>query len=484
MAHALERAPAGLFDRLPEDLFSPLASSNRHQYWRLLCHLYQRRFSFEAPPVPGEGFRRAELIGDVQDFLSAGGHWQDEEDETPATPLHMRAQNVLNRLINSGWLRQDRFGIDKRISMDRKVCAFLGMLVEFAEAGPVYISGKIRSIEACVLGARDAGHGDQLAEAAHQVRHLLDHVRNTGTSVRDVMERLTPDLTTREFVRQFFSEFVTRIFIGDYRELRTTEHPLARRGHILEMVEQINDTEALRERVSLWYREQRCGGDVEEARRQLRRDLDRLRDLARIDEYLARLDLEVSRANKRALAFLDYRMRVAKPLDALIERAVSAVLSAGEECRAPLPAAPLIAQGLLRLPKTRIEREPVGPLRRSIPTDEQIARARIMQRIQDARDLSPLKLSAHAQALCAQADSAPSARITPQSPFELFAYQRLLDLALASGTGSVRLQRQARLELPGFEVQWEEVGEGPREAQPLGSRAFVLRRRAPREGGG
>lgn len=37
-----------LFSRLPDKLFSPLGSTNRRQYWTLLCAIYQRRFGGDA----------------------------------------------------------------------------------------------------------------------------------------------------------------------------------------------------------------------------------------------------------------------------------------------------------------------------------------------------------------------------------------------------------------------------------------------------
>ena len=46
-----ERYPP-LFKRLPDRLFTPLASANRFQYWSLLCALHAKRFGPEAPLPP------------------------------------------------------------------------------------------------------------------------------------------------------------------------------------------------------------------------------------------------------------------------------------------------------------------------------------------------------------------------------------------------------------------------------------------------
>lgn len=474
---SVERKVPTLFERLSDRIFSPLASTNRLQYWCLLRALYRHRFGPDAPLPPSEGFARNDLTREVQAFLTYSDTWVNEEGDDLATPNEIRAQMVLNRLIDAGWLRVDRYGLDKRVSMAPTVSHFLSLLVDFSESEPVFLGGKIRSIEANINGVLAGGHGDQLAEAAEQTRYLLEHVRNTGTNVRDVMDRLTPDLTTREFARYFFNDFVSRIFIGDYRELRTTEHPLSRRSHILEAVERIYDTPNLHSRVLDWYCNHRCAGDGKRGEALLRRDFDRLRDLARIDEYLLRLDREVTRANKRALAFLDYRMRSLQPLDTLIERTILAVLEAGMECRTQFPAGPLIGELYLRLPRVRTERPTASRLRRNVPSDEQIARARLMQRMQDARDVDPHRLATFIDTRCANTDEVSSAALAPREPFELFAYQRLIDLAQANGTRSLRLRHLARLDLPGFDVLWSD--DAPEEDEPLFLKAppFVVRRR-------
>lgn len=478
MSTPYDQAPPSLFDRLPERIFSPLASGNRQQYWKLLRALYERRFGPDAPPVPGEGFARSVLSRDIQDWLAGTDAWEAEEGEEPATPIDVRAQMVLNRLIEAGWLRVDRYGVDKRLSMSPAVRHFLTLLTDFAESEPVYLSGKVRSILANVEAVLAGGHGDQLEEAAKQTRYLLEHVRNTGTNVRDVMDRLTPELTTREFVRQFFSEFVSRIFIGDYRELRTTEHPLAKRGVILAAVERIHDTPELHERILGWYREHRGGGDMAKAAARLRRDYERLRDLLLIDDYLARLDQEVSRANKRALAFLEYRIRSERPLDGLIERAVAATIKANGELRAPFPAGPLVGEDQLRMPRTRTERRQASTLRRTPPSDEQIARSRLMQRMQDARDLDPQRMASFVAQQCGSSNAVSSAALTPDEPFKLFAYQRFIDLAHINSTGSARLRSLARLDLPGYEVQWsDEEPEPSGRPELLGAPPFIVRRR-------
>ena len=163
------------------------------------------------------------------------------------------------------------------------VSQFLSELSGFAETGPVFVAGKIRAIELNVMAVANGAGGDSLAEAAESARNLIEHIRNTGLNVRDVMSALTPDLATGEYVRRFFSDYIESIFIGDYRELRTREHPLARRLQILDVLERVVCAGEIYERLTVWYQKNMAGGDRVRAVRILERNLKRIRDLSRID---------------------------------------------------------------------------------------------------------------------------------------------------------------------------------------------------------
>lgn len=166
----------------------------------------------------------------------------------------------------------------------------MGLLVEFAQTGPVFVAGKVRSIEANLrLIVRENAEGDTLQEAASQTRSLLEHVRNTGTSVRELMLSMDPTISTATYVRTYFDRFIQRVFIGDYGELRTREHPISRKQEIIQTVKHIHTSAELRERLIAWYSAKRTSGDMRRAELLFERDIQRLIDLKRIDEYLTLL---------------------------------------------------------------------------------------------------------------------------------------------------------------------------------------------------
>ena len=97
-----------LFDVLPRDLFRPLASPNRVHYWRLLFLLYGKFFGSEADLPPAAGWNRRDLLIAIEQLLEDDDPWELEDGESPNSPINTRAHTYLRRLIEAGWLLEER----------------------------------------------------------------------------------------------------------------------------------------------------------------------------------------------------------------------------------------------------------------------------------------------------------------------------------------------------------------------------------------
>ena len=466
-----------LFDRLPDRLFTPLSSANRHRYWALLCFLHEKRFGPNAPLPPSHGFSNKEILQDVEDELLTQDAWESEGDDTPETPIKIRAIAVFNRFHDSGWFRIDRHGVDKKVTMLPAVSQFLTVLVSFAETGPVFVSGKIRSIDLNVQQiVQGAAGGDTLSETADQARNLLEHVRNTGTHIRDIMEALSAEVITAQYVRRFFNEYIERVFIGDYRELRTKEHPLSRRLQILRAVDEIDSSKDHRERLIAWYQAKRCSGDRRKAEQLFEKDILRLGDLRHIDEYLDRLDDEIRRANRRALAFLDYRLRSLRPIDHIVKHAIEAALVGKlPKLGDPFPPGEMICSERLAEPRKLVERLAPSSLRRQVPSEEEVARSRVMLRARENRSISPPKLAQYVVKKLGEKTQITSDAINLYSIEDVRAYQALAGIGLAMSSDSRRLQLTAMTMAKGFLVR--QTSDFEPEGSLISGRSFTIERR-------
>lgn len=476
-----------LFERLPDRLFAPLASANRHRHWALLCWLHRNRFGPDAPMPPSQGFAVREIVHDIEGELLTQDLWEPEQDggdvASVETPLNIRAIQIFHRFEEAGWFRLEKYGIEKRVTMRPAVNQFLTILVTFAETEPVFLSGKIRSIDLSiqeVLKGTENGNGDTLKEAAEQTRHLLEHVRNTGTNIRDIMESLSRETSTADYVRRFFDDYIEQVFIGDYTELRLTEHPLSRRQKIIQAVEEIYTTDSHRERLIAWYEVKQCQGDRKKAETLFEKDIHRLFELRRIDEYLDRLDDEIRRANRRALTYLDYRLRSMRPVDQLVKQAIEAALAGHLPAISdPFPAGEMICGERLAVPRKAIDRAPPSSLRRERPSEAQIARAHVMQRAREARSVTPPKLAAFVAQRLAGADS-----LVLETIADVRAYQTLATVGLAMSSNSRRLQLSATAMAKGFRVTLgDEIDPDVNTESTrshIAGRPFTIDRRKPR----
>lgn len=445
-----------LFERLPDRLFAPLASTNRHRYWAMLCNLHKKRFGPDAPLPPSRGFPTKIIIQDIIEALEYEEIWESEDtDDISNSQIDIRATAIFNRFYESGWFRIDQPRFEKKVTMQPSVSQFLTMLISFAETGPVFVSGKIRSIDANLQLVIDGNAtGDTLAEAAEQARNLLEHIRNTSTNIRDLMESLHHNISTAQYVQQFFSGYIERVFIGDYRELRTTEHPLSKRAQILTRIDNIRESQDHRQRLVAWYESKRTAGNTEKAERLFERDLNRLSELQRIDEYLDRLDDEIRRANKRALAFLDYRLRSLRHTDVMVKLAIKSVIEQGVPLMAdPFASNEMLSEDRLAEPRKAIERAAPSTLRKVIVSDEQIARSRIMLKARASRTVNLLGLSNFTKDQLAGKDAVSHEELQLKSITDVCMYQSLSALSLQMSAKSKKLQMDAISMTRGFRVE-------------------------------
>lgn len=473
-------AETALFSVLPEGLFGPLASPNRRHYWRLLCRLFDEFFGPDAPMPPSTGFSRREIVSAIERYLLTDDPWDNDDTTAPDSPLAVRAAAVYERFRQAGWLRQERIGARDMVSMTHAVSRLLTLLVDFAERGPAFVGAKMRSIELQLRQIVEGrALGDTLDEAADQARQLLSNVSAISVQIRDLMPELSRAESTAQFARRLFERYVGELFVGDYAELHKADHPLAHRAAILGMVRDIEHGPQ-RDTLLGWYAERVPDNDPALALRRLERSLRRLHEIDRIDEYLGRLDDDIRQANRRALAFLDYRLRAPDQLDTLLRRACRGALAAPEDAlRLPVAPGALMDEQRLRPPRARPRPIPRTANDRAEPTPEQLARLNLLRQMKRVRLVLPEDLARYLDRHWQTHDASASETLTSESLQiasigDFRAYQTLVTLALRSHrSGGLRKDDPLHRLLRGFRI---ELIDGDADNPYLHAPRFVLRR--------
>ncbi len=306
--------------------------------------------------------------------------------------------------------------------------------------------------------------GDLLREAAEQCRNLLVYIRNTGTNVRDLMAAIGAQPTTAQYVRSFFTSYIQEVFIGDYQELRTREHPLSKRQQILDAVTDIDTQPEQRSRLLDWYVNRLSSGDDKKGQAAFQRDLQRLYELDRIEEYLERLDEEIRVANRRALAFLEYKLRAIRPIDNLLRQTMDRLIANPDIDVAPVfPPDALMGGARLAQPRKEVPRLAPTPLRQMIISDRTRAIGNLVRRAQERRSITPMKLRAYAEKVLQDTAAAGSEALPCGSIEDLRAFQALTSVAMATNSRIARLEMEGRASAPGMELRYtsDEAAEHP-----------------------
>ncbi|MBT2748645.1 MULTISPECIES: Wadjet anti-phage system protein JetA family protein [unclassified Lysobacter] len=416
-----------LFDRLPPELFRPLAASNARRYWTLLCRLIDEMWG-DGGRSPGEEAAKSVVVRKVETLLAADDPW-DEELETP---IGVRAHEIVRILAESGWLSQRRRGVVEMITLRPVIAQFYNVLCEFSCHEPEFLGSKVRSIYFNLRAvANGEASGDQYAEAAKQAKQCMAHIANTGCRVQDLMEELLKRTSAREFVRGFFEEYVEKVFIADYSELRTKDHPLQHRSQIVAMTLQLQHDPDRRSTLTAWYQEKKAGGAAARAEYLYERDTRLLLRLKDVDEQLQRLDEEIRDANQRAIAFIEYKMRAPKHLDKLLARALQASDRLAEGHLA-LPAACGVRHaGPELLARARAAQRPAlaTAVEKHPPTLQELAMEQLRKRMADNRLVDKVKLANYLVRQLAGRQAVTSDDLRIDSINDLCCYQRLLLIA-------------------------------------------------------
>lgn len=426
-----------LFDRVPPDLFRPLTGVNQRQLWALLVRLYERFFGPDALPPKEEGFLQRDVTMEIERFLLECSEWREEGEEAERSDMapSPQASLILRRLVDTGWLRDERVGVRNFVSMHPTVTRLLETLYQFAVGGPQLIGGKVQMIynQLRQVLEQPEGQAQGFQSAAQEAVRLINTLNATAVRVKDVLADLGRDHATEVFVRRFFSEYVTTLYVRDYRQLRTENHPLKHRWEIVSIVQALRDDDTKRTALLAGYASLPLG-QHESPAAMFETDVARFLRFIEIERYLDRLDHSVNEATRRSVAFLTYRLKTSDRLEFLIEQAIVAV-SATAERGLPLqghlfPPGQALCEERLRAPASRVTAPPRVPLTRRPMTPRERALFMLRRAMSRHRDVTPDALRHYIEKNMAQRASMISDELDITSVEDACAYLVLSRLAL------------------------------------------------------
>ena len=391
-----------LFNRLPNGLFGPLTGRYNRRAWELLVRLSERFFGADCVPPYAEGYLHEQVTKEIERFL-LDEQWEEESADAAATPINVQANQWLARLVETGWLIEDRVGLRVFVSMRPVVARFFDALEQFALDGPQLVGGSIQMIynqlKAAQSNPREQAAGFQTA--AQSCSRLINSLNATTLRVRDLIRDLTQEQATPVFVKRFFSEHIEELYVRDFRQMRTENHPLMLRFEIIELVDTVATTEPSREQLLVGYRAL-PGARHEAVEDMLARDVSRFQRLLDVEKFLERMDRVIDSATQRALAYLGYRLKASERLEDVLADAVANACRLADQGQVIsgrlLSPSPVVADYRLRMPNLPVAK----PDRRAMVKREMTPRERAELMLRRAmvrhRDTTPAAIRRYVQA--------------------------------------------------------------------------------------
>lgn len=387
--------PIGLFNRIPGDLLRPLTGRNRESMWGLIVHLNDTLFSIDAIGGNGDGHVRRRVVDEIESYLLDHVDWLSDDDGQAASSVNERANLLLTRLVDCGWMKSHTVGARVYLVMPQMVQRFLDLLIKFTEDGAQFVSGRVQMINDSlqkISGVMElkAEHAALLATVAKDSRDLMASLANTTVRIRDVLEVLRTEDVTSRYVRRFFQDYISDLYIKDYRDLRTENHPMRHRNDIVTMAEELRSNGVRRDALVRAYREQFKLKNRDRAEQMFEKDIAFILRFRQVEEYLDRLDDNVNRATRSALATLSYRLRTPSNLAHQLQCAAVAVHGLPDEAVIPWPLmqGPIFGQESLRQPVVPYVEPEVTKIARRVITPEQRAFSELRRAMVRARQIN------------------------------------------------------------------------------------------------
>lgn len=302
-----------LFDKLPLEIFQPLAHGNKQLFARVLEDLYRQFFEEQDAP------RRAEVEHAIyQTFTENPELWADDEetllsfddlkvtgsgrrlrrrnkrgDGGAGTDLAMaRSRHIYTRLVNCGWLEEQEQGIQILVEMPFAPTLLLTRLLMLKDGISLKVGGVVAaaksSLEAAVFSPKESGLA--VIQAARNIEEFVTTLRAIQSSLKNVEKSFLERASRDQGVELLIEGFVEGLLLKDFKLIYEGTHPYAHRGQIIRLTDEILDDENRLRELAATYQIAGESGSPSGAVNRVREDVDKIRmGLSRMEEGFSRI---------------------------------------------------------------------------------------------------------------------------------------------------------------------------------------------------
>lgn len=284
-----------LFGLLHDDAFLIFSREQRFFYARVVVDLFRRFFS-DTVTFPN----RADVVAAIYDCLRANPQlWRDgdgedsEDDDISTAPdvlpngrvlrrssqlpeasaaqddMRARAWRAYNRLVRTGWLEEESYGL--KVTVDMPPAAM--MLVDRLAALEGGLSASFRGVVSLIRGSLSSALQDLMSEtpetrapgaaagihkAAEMALGFSRELRMVLASLRSIEREILTSDSLRTRLEMFFRDFIGKLVLKDFESIYKTNHPYRYKDEILGYLDQLEHEDFLRRLLREGY----CNGEI------------------------------------------------------------------------------------------------------------------------------------------------------------------------------------------------------------------------------
>jgi len=312
----------GLFDVIPENFFSVLSSPLKVLYADIIFLIYKQYL------LVNFGLKR-ELVTDIiieyledraeddslQDALN-DEIWEESFDSVQE--IRSRANFIIRKLEQTGWIMLETYSnYEEYINITDYAIRVIDTLDKIRSNYQAEYQGYVYATYS-LLHSREADRQGHIAleKAFEQTTELIQGLKSLQHNIKRYIERVIDEKEPQEILKLHFDEYKVEILDKSYHRLKTSDNVSKYRPQILSKINEWYQNRDWLNQVALANVKREYHHDIEEARDEVLRQLDYIRQsYINMDELLEEIDRRNTRYANTSFLQLKYLLNSSRDVE-------------------------------------------------------------------------------------------------------------------------------------------------------------------------
>lgn len=232
-----------LFDILPTNFFSPLASIDKELYSNILFLIYSK-----AGEKNSYTFLKEELIDIIDNYFKEHNNQEIEEIEEIYKNSRDKATYIFRRLKNCGWLDTE-YGENQQlfVNLEDYAIVFLNTYTAFKEDNNFELSSYVYSIYQSMKNLEIRQGYLTLNSIAQNGKNLINKLRSLNSNIKKYIKKIISleesdqEEQLKKILTELLGEYKSNVIDKAYYYMKTNDNPIRYKREFLKLCKQMRN---------------------------------------------------------------------------------------------------------------------------------------------------------------------------------------------------------------------------------------------------